>query len=727
MYSDTKKTWVPEARRVITPTVVQMEAVECGAAALSIILSYYGRFIPLEQLRSDCGVSRDGSKASSIVIAAKNHGLNALGFHYELEQLNQVKVPFIVFWNFNHFLVVEGFSKDQVFLNDPATGPRSVSLYEFDQSYTGVVLTFEPTKEFIPQGKPPSIVNSLKTRMTKNYDSILYLLLIGIILVIPGLLIPTFTKIYIDDYLIGEMRDWLRPIIFGLIITGIGKGFLIWVQNYYLVRFETKLDLRDSSRYFWHILHLPMQFFSQRGTGDLSNRILLNSKIATSISRDVSRTFLNMFVASFYLVLMFIYTTTLTLFTLIIAVINFVVLKKIMKIRRDKSLQIGITNGQFQNAAYNGIDSIETLKASGRENDYFNKLMGIQVKIINANQELQERTIPFQTAPLLLNGINTLIILGIGSLFIIQGHMSIGMLIAFQSLAAGFLTPVNDLVSITGVIQELSGDMAKVDDVMEAESLPKDSAFTGTTDARKFEGYLSLENITFGYNVTQKPLFHDFSLNISPGKRIALIGGSGSGKSTIAKLICRLYTPWEGVIIIDDEPITSIPMIEYAGSVSLVDQEIKLFKGSIADNITMWDPSITEQDMIRAAKDACIHEVITQRDNGYDTGVSEDGTNFSGGQRQRIEIARALAKNPRVLIMDEATSALDPVTEELISNNIRHRGCTCIIIAHRLSTIRDCDEIIVLDKGEVVERGTHEELLSLSGHYSRLIKMEAKS
>lgn len=727
MNSDSNQTWVPKKQRVITPTVIQMEAVECGAAALSIILGYYGRFVPLEQLRLDCGVSRDGSKASSIVVAATNYGLHAQGFRYELEQLGEVKAPFIVFWNFNHFLVVEGFSHDKVFLNDPATGPRTVSLYEFDQSYTGIVLTFEPTKAFTPAGRPPSIIHAFKKRLVNNYDSVLFLILIGLILVIPGLLIPTFTKIYIDNYLVGGMSNWLKPIILGLIITGITKTVLTWTQNYYLARFETKLDLRDSSKYFWHILHLPMSFFSQRGTGDLSNRILLNSKIATSLARDVSRTFLNMFVASFYLILMALYTPTLTFFTLIIAVVNFIILKKIIKIQKDRSLQIGITKGQFQSAAYNGLDAIETLKASGRENDYFNKLMGLQVKIINADQELQDQVIYIKTAPLLLNGINTAIILGLGSIFIIKGYLSIGMLMAFQSLSDGFLMPINDLVSITGVIQGLSGDMAKVDDVMQAESLPKEAALIEKTQAHKFEGYLSLEKVSFGYNVTQKPLIQAFSLAIKPGQRIALIGGSGSGKSTLAKLISRLYTPWQGVIKIDDQPIKDIPMSEYAGSVSLVDQEIRLFKGSIADNITMWDSSITEQDMIQSAKDACIHEVITQRDNGYNTEVSERGANFSGGQRQRIEIARALAKNPRVLIMDEATSALDPITEEIISNNIRQRGCTCIIIAHRLSTIRDCDEIIVLDKGEVVERGTHNELINRSGHYSQLIQMEANS
>lgn len=727
MADEINKAWVPVPRRVHTPTIIQMEAVECGAAALGIVLSYYGCFVSLEQLRLDCGVSRDGSKASSLVVAATNYGLNAQGFRYELEQLNQIQVPFIVFWNFNHFLVVEGFSKDEVFLNDPGTGPRTVSLDEFDQSYTGVVLTFEPTDSFIKKGQPISIVSSLKKRMVNNYDSILYLLLIGIMLVIPGLLIPTFTKIYIDNYLIEEMHSWLRPIILGLVLTALGNGFLTWMQNYYLARFESKLDLRDSARYFWHILHLPFSFFAQRTAGDLSNRILLNSKIAKAISGQVSRTFLNVFVACFYLLLMIFFSPILTGVTVLIAITNFLILKKIIRVRRDKSLQIGISSGQFQGAAYNGIDSIETLKASGRENDFFNKLIGIQVKIVNAGQDLQAKTIYFNSLPLLFNGLNTTIILGLGSFFIMQGQMTIGMLIAFQGLAFGFLNPIMDLVSIIAVIQELSGDMAKVDDVMDAQSLAKIGARSRDKDSHKFEGYLSLNNISFGYNVTQKPLIQNFSLEVHPGQRIALVGGSGSGKSTIAKLICRLYTPWEGQINIDNQPIMDIPMVEYAGSVSLVDQDIRLFKGSIADNISMWDATISKQDIIQAAKDACIHDIISQRDGDYDSEVAEHGANFSGGQRQRIEIARALAKNPRVLVMDEATSALDPMTEELISNNIRRRGCTCIIIAHRLSTIRDSDEIIVLDRGEVVERGTHSELILLDGAYSQLVKVESKS
>lgn len=727
MLMEKNTAWVPKAQRVHTPTVIQMEAVECGAAALSIILSYYGLFVPLEQLRLDCGVSRDGSKASSIIFAAKKYGLKAEGYRYELSSINELKVPFIVFWNFNHFLVVEGFSKELVYLNDPATGPRTVSLEEFDQSYTGVVLTFAPTESFIPKGSPPSILRSLKKRMTNNYDSLIFLILIGILLVIPGLVIPTFTKVFIDNYLIEGMHTWIKPIIIGLIITGIGNSFLVWMQNYYLIRFATKLDLRDSSHYFWHVLHLPMSFFSQRSTGDLSNRILLNSKIANSIANDLSRTFLNIFVASFYLILMFLFTPLLTLFTVIIALLNFLFLKRIIRIRRDKSLQMGMTNGQFQGTAFNGIDNIETLKASGRENDFFNKLIGIQVKIVNASQELQEKTLYIQSAPSLLGGINTTIILGLGSILIIKGYITIGVLIAFQSLAKGFLAPINDLISITSVIQELSGDMNKVDDVMMAKSLTKDAALIESSKAHKFQGNLTLDKITFGYNVTQAPLIKDFSLTLKPGQRVALIGGSGSGKSTIAKLILRLYQPWEGKIYIDNEAIENIPMIEYAGSISLVDQEIRLFKGTVAENITMWDTSITEHDMIQAAKDACIHDLITQRDNGYDGLISERGINFSGGQRQRIEIARALAKNPRVLLMDEATSALDPTTEEQISNNIKHRGCTCLIIAHRLSTIRDSDEIIVLDKGIVVERGSHAELIAQSGHYSNLIKMESKS
>ncbi|KTD75488.1 NHLP family bacteriocin export ABC transporter peptidase/permease/ATPase subunit [Legionella waltersii] len=727
MTETTNQTWAKRTQRVRTPTVIQMEAVECGAAALGIVLAYYGCYVSLEQLRLDCGVSRDGSKASSIVIAATNYGLNAQGFCYELEQLNDIKLPFIVFWNFNHFLVVEGFSNNLVYLNDPGTGPRTVTLDEFDQAYTGVVLTFEPTTNFIKQGSPPSIISALKKRMTNNYDSVLFLLLIGILLVIPGLLIPTFTKIYIDNFLIGGMHNWLKPIVIGLSFVAVGNCVLIWMQNYYLSRFESKLDLRDSASYFWHILHLPFSFFSQRTAGDLSNRILLNSKVAQAISNHVSRTFLNIFVAFFYLMLMIIFSPILTGVTVIIAALNFIIIKRILRVRRDKSLQIGITRGQFEGTAYNGIDSIETLKASGREHDFFNKLLGIQVKIVNAKQELADKTTYFGSMPMLFNSLNTAIILGLGSYLIISGQITIGVLIAFQSLAYGFLNPIMDLVTITSAIQELTGDMAKVDDVMKAPSRLKPTMPQTESNRLKREGYLTINNLSFGYNVTQKPLIHDFSLEVKPGQRIALVGGSGSGKSTIAKLICRLYNPWEGSIQLDNESIDEIPMEEYVGSVALVDQEIRLFSGSITENISMWDTTISKQDIIQAAKDACVHDIITQREGDYDGEVSERGANFSGGQRQRIEIARALAKNPRILVMDEATSALDPVTEESILNNIRHRGCTCIMIAHRLSTIRDSDEIIVLDRGEIVERGTHAELIKCGGTYSKLVSMEPQS
>lgn len=713
--------WQPKPRRVKTPTILQMEAVECGAAALAIVMGYYKCFVPLESLREDCAVSRDGSKASSVVVAAKQHGFEAKGMRCELENLDNVELPFIAFWNFNHFLVVEGFGKDKVFLNDPGTGPRTVTAEEFDCGYTGVILTVKPGEGFVQKGKPVSIVESLKLRMENNYLTLIYLVCIGLLLVIPGLLVPVFNKMFIDNYIGDQMEGWLRPLLLGMVITFLAKGLFTWMQRYYLTRFETKLDLRDSSRFFWHILHLPIVFFSQRSTGDLSSRVLLNSKIAKIIASDVARVFLNIFVIAFYLLLMMVYSKSLALLSLSIAGLNFFIVKKVTRIRKDKSIQIGLSMAQFSGTALNGIRTIETLKACGRENDFLSKLLGTQAKITNARQAMAGQTTAYDILTSVLMSLNSTAILAVGAYFIISGQMTVGTLVAFQALTGSFMAPINDLVNISSVVQGLTGDMAKVDDVMKHDAIPQPSKDAAESN-KKLMGYIQLNDVSFGYNRTEPALLENFSLSLAPGQRIALVGSSGSGKSTVAKLITRIYDPWDGNINIDDQPVGSIPLAQFYSSVAIVDQDIRMFSGSIRDNITMWDDTISNDDVIKAAKDACIHDDIVTRAGGYDSSVNESGSNFSGGQRQRIEIASALAKNPRILILDEATSALDPMVEKEIDENLRRRGCSCIIVAHRLSTIRDCDEIIVLHYGEVLERGTHDELMvKEDGAYAKLV------
>jgi len=711
-----------------TPVTLQMEAVECGAAALSIILGYYKSFIPLEELRVECGVSRDGSKASNVIKAARKYGLEAQGFRKDIEDLKDLPTPYIVFWNFNHFLVVEGFSGDKVYLNDPAGGQRTITMQEFDLAFTGVVLTFKPSETYKPQGKKPSILASLKKRFYGAKKALIFLIITGVCLAIPGILIPIFTKVFIDKYLIEGLKSWIAPLIIGMVITAIFRGGLTWLQEYFLIKLETKLSITLSSKFFWHVLHLPMTFFSQRSPGDVSTRIGLNDTVAQALSRRFMTTVISLILAIFYLVIMFYYNVTLTFIALFSATLTAGISEYFNRKRKDLSQSILVDASKFTAKSMDGLLAIETLKASGREDDFFSQWSGYQAKMTNGVQKNTLFTYTTSIIPVILSGLNTALILGLGSLHVMSGVMTIGMLVAFQSLTSSFLGPVNTLVSSSTAFNELFGSMVRLDDVHNHPTAKNVSIVTeekerkAATQTPKLEGFLELKNISFGYSPLDPPLIEDFNLKLKPGHRVALVGSTGCGKSTVAKLVMGLNEPWSGEILFDGVPVNDIPRPSLTNSLAIVDQNIVLFEGTIRDNLTLWDTSIPEHTFIKAAKDACIHDDIMMRDKGYDAYVDEGGFNFSGGQRQRLEIARALCIMPRIIVMDEATSALDPITEVLVDQSIRLRGCTCLIVAHRLSTIRDCDEIIVLDKGKVMQRGTHDELYAQEGHYQNLIK-----
>ena len=713
-------------RPVKTPTVLQMEAVECGAAALAMILARYGKIVSLEELRYECGVSRDGSKASNIVKAARKYGLTATGFRKEPEELKTDPLPMIVHWNFNHFVVFEGVKGGNAYLNDPGVGPRKVSLEEFNQSFTGVALLFEKSPDFVKSGKKRSMLNALKSRMADCKMALTYVVLAGLAMVVPGLVIPVFSKIFVDEVLINSMNSWLVPLLIGMGITAILRGTLTWLQERYLLRLETKLALSTASKFFWHILHLPADFFNQRYGGEIGSRVALNDKVAQLVSGKMATTIVNCFLIIFYLGIMFCYDTVLTLVGILIVSLNIVALKYAARFRIDQNRRLLQDQGKLTGTAMGGLQAIETLKAGGMESDFFAKWAGYQTKVMNAEQGLGYTTRLVSEVPTILTALNTVAILSLGGMRVMNGDLTMGMLIAFQSLMGSVTSPINNLVGLGRDIQDAEGDMNKLDDVLNHKV---DEQFSGpavveTPDMpAKLEGYLELKNITFGYSRLAPPLLENFSISMKPGDRIALVGGSGSGKSTAAKLISGLYGPWDGEILFDGKPRTEIPRSIMTNSFAMVDQDISMFEGTIRDNLTMWDTTIPESSLIQAAKDACIHYDISARHGGYDHKLNEGGSNFSGGQRQRMEIARALTINPKILILDEATSALDPNTENIVDNSFRKRGCTCLIVAHRLSTIRDCDEIIVLEKGKVVQRGTHDEMKDVEGHYSRMIKM----
>ena len=716
----------PHNRRVVTPTVLQMEAVECGAAALSIVLGHFGRFVPLEELRLECGVSRDGSKASNVLKAARHYGLVARGFKKGLKDLFEIDYPAILFWNFNHFLVLEGFKNGKVYLNDPAQGPRVVDMEELDTSFSGVVLTFEKGEEFEPKGSQPSIRDALLRRLKGSEIALFFVILTGLFLVIPGLIVPTFSRVFIDEYLISERSDLVVPLLIGMGITAVIRLFLTWLQEYYLLRLETRLALVGSSTFFNHILRLPASYFAQRFAGEIGSRVALNDSVASLISGRLATTVIDCILIVFYAALMLLYDVTLTLVCVALAMGNVIAVRMVARARVDASRRLAQESGKQTGTAMGGLRMIETIKATGSETDFFGRWAGYQAKALTSEQDLGRINGYVSAVPQLVNMTTTAVILLLGGLKVMDGQMTVGMLVAFQTLMASFSRPLNTLVQFGGAIQELEADMNRIDDVL---NHPQDAQYHRefTDDPRlkgkvKLSGEIELRNINFGYSPLESPLIENLNVKIKPGQRVAFVGGSGSGKSTVARLVAGLYEPWDGEILFDGIDRRELPHSLLSNSLGVVDQNVFLFKGTVRDNLTMWDKTVPDVFVTNACKDAAIAETIETRDGAYNSMVAEGGANFSGGQAQRLEIARSLVGNPTMLILDEATSALDPTTEVAIDDALRRRGTTCIIVAHRLSTIRDCDEIVVLERGKIVQRGTHDELKDVDGHYADLIK-----
>ena len=716
-------------KRVRTPTVLQMEAVECGAACLAMICAYYKKYIPLEKLRVDCGVTRDGVKAGNIARAAIKIGLEARGFRYEPSSLIDLKPPMIIHWNFNHFVVFEGFKNGRAYINDPGSGHKVITFEEFDLAFTGVVLTFEPTEEFERSGKKTTMYSSLQKRLRPLQTVLVFLVLAGLLLVIPGLVIPAFSRIFIDEILIGNRTEWLRTLLWCMGATVLIQAFLTYLQGRYFLRMETKLALLGASSFLWHILRLPIRFFQQRSPGDISSRQASNDSVAAFLSRSLAQNVIGVFTAIFYFIVMLQYNVLLTVLTVGLTAVNvlyFVFATKKIGAMNDKLNQDA---GKLFGMSASGIFQIETLKATGMESDFFSKWAGLHAKQINTQQKMGGKSNLLGSLPDLVSGLSGALVLCIGSLQILDGNLTVGTLIAFQALMGNFMGPINGLTQMGMEIRQLKSEMARLDDIYKYEvdeynDPQRDAGIeeAGEDSFRKLDGYVEIRDLSFGYNMLEAPLIDSFNLSLEPGSRVALVGPSGSGKSTIAKILAGIYQPWSGEILFDGENREFLPRNVINNSLAMVDQDISMFAGNIRDNITMWDNLAKDEDVIAATKDACIHDDIAVREGGYIAKVSEAAANFSGGQRQRLEIARALAINPSILILDEATSALDAYTEEIVSENIRKRGCTRIIVAHRLSTIRDCDEIIVMDKGKIIQRGTHDQMKDADGPYAELIR-----
>ena len=718
--------WSADSARKRTPTVLQMEAVECGAAALGIILGYFGRTVALDELRTVCGISRDGSNASQLLKAARTYGLKAEVKRLDTAALRAHALPLILHWNFQHFLVLEGFGQRRVYLNDPACGRRTVSDAEFDLAYTGVALSFAPTENFVRAGQPASLRASLIAPLRGLTPSLTFIGLASLGLVIPGLVVPAILQIFVDQYLLAGLHDWLGALLLGLLMMTLLRSGLTWLQQQQLLRLEMHLTLHTSRQFFWHVLRLPIPFFQQRYAGEISERLRANDRLAQLLTGDLASTLANMLTLIFFALVMLQINVLLTVIGIALSVLNLYLLRRLAVLQKDASQRLQQERSKLMATTLGGIDNIESLKVSGEEGEFFSRWSGIFASVTNIEQDLTVQARLLSQAPGLLNGILLIAILLIGGLRVMAGEMSIGMLVAFQSLMSSFHQPVHQLMSLVGRQQAAGADLARLDDVLQHPldaSLVAEDARAASVRPKKLEGHLVLRDVCFGYSRLAAPLITDFSLTLAPGQRIALVGSSGSGKSTIARLVLGLYQPWSGQILFDGVPRAAYARGDLHVSLAGVEQEITLFEGSVRDNLCMWDRSLPETDMLQAARDACIHSTILSLPGAYAAQVEERGRNFSGGQAQRLEIARALARNPRILVLDEASAALDPITEKRIDEQIRRRGCACLIVAHRLSTIRDCDEIIVLERGVITERGTHAQLITQNGAYCRLIEM----
>ena len=704
------------------PVVMQMEALECGAASLTMVLAYYEKWIPLEQVRADCGVSRDGSNAKNVLRAARSYGLTAKAYRLEPEDLRESGTfPCIIHWNFNHFVVLDGFKGGKAILNDPARGVTPVSMETFDESFTGICLMFEPGEDFQPGGSPKSMAGYAKKRLTGAGAALVFVALTTLISALFGVINPAFSRIFMDRLLTGQNPDWLWPFV--LILAGVSVLQLIvaWVQAVWSLRITGKLASVGAATFLWKVLHMPMEFFSQRMAGDIQQRQTTNANIAQELVNTIGPLVLNAIMMVFYLVVMLRYSWILTLVGLASVVINLGVSRLISK-KRVNIMRVQMRDaGKLASSTMAAIEMIETIKAAGAENGYFERWAGYQASVNTQQTRFEKMDAYLGLIPTVVSVITDMVILFLGVLFVMQGQFTIGMVMAFQGFLMSFTAPATTLIGAGQTIQEMRTEMERVEDVME---YPEDSNMVEGEEQESYDklsGALEMKHVTFGYSKLAEPLIEDFNLSLKPGSRVAFVGGSGCGKSTLSKLISGLYQPWSGEILFDGKPIREIDRSVFTGSLAVVDQDVILFEDTIAENIKMWDKSIEDFEMIMAARDAGIHSDIVQREGGYNHKLTEGGRDFSGGQRQRMEIARVLAQDPTIIILDEATSALDAKTEFEVVNSIKNRGITCIVVAHRLSTIRDCDEIIVLDQGKVVERGTHDELYAKGGYYTRLV------
>ena len=715
-------------RRVTTPILLQMHASECGAACLAIILAYFGRWVPLTELREKCEVSRDGSSAASILRASRHYGLECSGLSVRADQLKKLELPLILFWQFSHFVVLEGFDSRNFYLNDPSTGRRRLSAEEFNKGYSGIALRIKSGADFKPGGEPPNLFRQLGILLAGSWSVLTGVIACGLMLTLLALLVPASLSVFVDDVLENH-GPWG-----GLVAALLGGGVLVYILSLLKHRFLKRLAVRISvigySRGLSRLLRLPVEFFEHRLVGDLTDRVSSIDRVTKNLTDQFLVLIIDMTMSAVLLIAMFAYDIQLTLIVLLLAFLHGMLAHFLNALRAVRSQAMRREQGLLIGLGMQMLSHADNLRMTGSDDWFFSRWTGQQARELHARQLYSELGSVNTALPGLVDTLRSAAIIGIGGSLVMTGEMTLGTLVGFYVLAEMFLAPVGRFLEFADKRQTLETDLQRIEDISktaedpvfsrrspESESIP---TFKGRL---QLAGQLELRNVTFGFNKSRPPLIKDFSLVIKPGQRVAVVGPSGSGKSTLARLVSGVYQPWSGEILFDGHLRDEIPEEVIRQSISMVDQEVVLFSASLRDNITLWNSATPDEVIFAATRDAQIHDEILLRPHGYLTHVEESGANFSGGQRQRLEIARALVGNPTVLILDEATSALDAATEEYVDDALRRRGVTCLIVAHRLSTVRDCDEIIVLDKGVTVQRGTHDELIAdRDGTYYKLVK-----